>query len=131
MRYSASGITGMSNRWGGRVGRTTRARSRVDRLVGKTYLTDMNAQIKVSAKGQVVIPKDVRDRLGIAEGSMLDVIESGDGVFLRKPAKRKKMTVEEATAFLREKINYKGPPLPIERLSWSAEVDREFERSRK
>ena len=99
----------------------------VDCLVGKTYLTGMNAQIKVSAKGQVVIPKDVRDRLGIADGTILDVIESGDGVFLRKPGKRKKLTVEEATAFLREKINYKGPPLPIERLSWSAEVDRAFE----
>jgi AbrB family looped-hinge helix DNA binding protein len=92
----------------------------------------MNAQTKVSAKGQVVIPKQVRDRLGIGEGTVLDVIESGDGVFLRMPAKRKKMSVEETTARLKELINWQGPPLPIERLSWSAEVDREFEeRNRK
>ncbi len=100
-------------------------------LWGKTYLTAMNAQTKVSGKGQVVIPKDVRDRLGMVEGTVLDVIESADGVFLRRPAKRKKMTVEEASAFLRERVHYDGPPLPIEKLSWSAEVDREFERSRK
>jgi AbrB family looped-hinge helix DNA binding protein len=91
----------------------------------------MNAQIKVSGKGQVVIPKDVRDRLGMVEGTVLDLIESGDGVFLRKPSKRKKMSVAEALVFLRERVHYDGPPLPIERLSWSAEVDREFERSRK
>jgi len=91
----------------------------------------MKAQTKVSGKGQIVIPKDVRDRLGMVEGTVLDVIESAEGVFLRRQAKRKKMSVEEATAFLREKIHYKGPPLPIERLSWSAEVDREFEHSRK
>ena len=92
----------------------------------------MNAQIKVSGKGQVVIPKDVRDRLGMVEGTVLDVIESAEGVFLRKPAKRKKMSVEEATVRLRELIKWDGPPLPIERLSWSAEVDREYEeRNRK
>jgi AbrB family looped-hinge helix DNA binding protein len=91
----------------------------------------MTAQTKVSGKGQVVIPKDVRDRLGMVEGTVLDVIESADGVFLRRPSKCKKMSVEEALAFLRERVHYDGPPLPIERLSWSAEVDREFERSRK
>ncbi len=87
----------------------------------------MNAQTKVSGKGQVVIPKDVRDRLGMVEGTVLDVIESAEGVFLRRPPKCKKMAVEEATARLRELIKWDGPPLPIERLSWSAEVDREFE----
>lgn len=92
----------------------------------------MNAQTKVSGKGQVVIPKDVRNRLGMVEGTVLDVIESADGVFLRRPAKRKKMSVEEATVRLRELIKWDGPPLPIERLSWSAEVDREYEeRNRK
>jgi AbrB family looped-hinge helix DNA binding protein len=87
----------------------------------------MNAQIKVSAKGQVVIPKDVRDRLGMVEGTVIDVIESAEGLFLRKPGQRKKLTVAEASARLRELIKWEGPPLPIERLSWSAEVDREFD----
>ncbi len=42
----------------------------------------MTAQTKVSAKGQVVIPKDVRDRLKWSEGTTLKVIESGAGVTL-------------------------------------------------
>lgn len=91
----------------------------------------MNAQTKVSGKGQVVIPKDVRDRLGMVEGTVLDVIESTEGVFLRRPAKRKKLSVDEASALLREKVHYNGPPLSIEQLSWSAEADREFRRTKR
>ncbi len=42
----------------------------------------MNAQTKLSAKGQVVIPKDVRDRLRWAEGMKLAVVESSGSVTL-------------------------------------------------
>lgn len=87
----------------------------------------MTAQTRLSAKGQVVIPKDVRDRLGLVAGTVFDVIETSDGVVLRKPRTRPKISVVEATRRLREMIKWDGPPLPIERLSWSAEVDREFE----
>ena len=90
----------------------------------------MTAQTKLSAKGQIVIPKDVRDRLGWPQGSELEVIETAGGVLLRKPPKRKKLTFEEATAQLRKVINYKGPPLTIEQLSWSAEADREYRESK-
>jgi AbrB family looped-hinge helix DNA binding protein len=91
----------------------------------------MTAHTRLSAKGQVVIPKDVRDRLGLVEGTVLDVIESADGVFLRKPPQRRKLTVEEALAQFREIFKWEGPPLPIERLSWSAEADREFEKRKR
>ena len=87
----------------------------------------MTAQTRLSAKGQVVIPKDVRDRLGLVAGTVFDVIETGDGVVLRKPQSSQKMSVEQALKLLKKTVHYKGPPLPIERLSWSAEVDREFE----
>lgn len=103
----------------------------IDFVAGKTYLTGMTAQTKLSAKGQVVIPKDVRDRLGWPQGSQLELIETGDGILLRKRPERKKMTVEEATAKLRTLVDYNGPPIPIEQLSWSAEVDREYEKSRR
>jgi len=77
----------------------------------------------MSARGQVVIPKDVRDRLGWLQGHALDVVETGGGVLLRKKQQRKGISVEEATARLREIYQHKGPPIPIERLSWSPEVD--------
>ena len=90
----------------------------------------MTAHTKLSAKGQVVIPKDVRDRLGWPQGSELEVVETAGGVLLRKPHKRRKLTFNEATAQIRQIVNYTGPQLTIEQLSWSAEADREFRQSR-
>jgi AbrB family looped-hinge helix DNA binding protein len=90
----------------------------------------MTAQTKLSAKGQVVIPKDVRDRLGWPQGSELEVIETAGGVLLRKPQSRKALTFEEATARIRKVVNYQGPPLTIEQLSWSAEADRAYQKSK-
>ena len=90
----------------------------------------MNAQTKLSAKGQVVIPKDVRERLGWPQGSELEVVETAEGVLLRKPRTRDKLTVAEAMAQLRRVINYKGPPLSVEQLSWSAEADQAYRRSK-
>jgi AbrB family looped-hinge helix DNA binding protein len=43
----------------------------------------MNAQTRVSAKGQVVIPKEVRDRLHWEPGTRLEVVEGHDGVSLK------------------------------------------------
>lgn len=83
----------------------------------------MSAHTKLSAKGQVVIPKDVRDRLGLIEGMTLDVIETGDGVMLRRSRQPGKISATEAVARLRTIYQHKGPPVPIERLSWSAEVE--------
>jgi AbrB family looped-hinge helix DNA binding protein len=90
----------------------------------------MAAQTRLSAKGQVVIPKDVRDRLGLIEGTVFDVVETGDGLLLRKPHQRKKLSVDEALEQIRRTVHYKGPPLTIEQLSWSAEADRAYRRTR-
>ncbi|NLS15224.1 AbrB/MazE/SpoVT family DNA-binding domain-containing protein [Rhizobium sp. P40RR-XXII] len=40
--------------------------------------------MRVTEKGQVTIPKEIRDRLGIAPGSEVDFIASGSGAMLVK-----------------------------------------------
>ncbi|MBX9861041.1 MAG: AbrB/MazE/SpoVT family DNA-binding domain-containing protein [Sphingomonas sp.] len=70
----------------------------------------MATVIKASSKGQVVLPKRTRDRLGIDSGTLLEVIETATGVELR-PLKQSGLTADEATARLREIVRYTGPRL--------------------
>ena len=41
------------------------------------------ARTKVSERGQVVIPKPIRDRLGLKRGQVLEVTELDGGILLR------------------------------------------------
>lgn len=79
----------------------------------------MNAHTKMSERGQVVIPKEVRDRLRIAVGDRLEVVERPDGVLLRKPSDGKSgRSFEEITVRLREIASaYNGPPVSIEEMN--------------
>lgn len=77
----------------------------------------MNAQTKLSAKGQVVIPKDVRDRLGLTEGTLFDVIERGGEVVLRRHGAQKSgLTAAEAFKEIQKFYRYDGPPVSIEEM---------------
>jgi AbrB family looped-hinge helix DNA binding protein len=72
----------------------------------------MNALTKLSTKGQVVIPKDVRDALGWPEGQPLVVRHSAGRAILEPPeAPREKISWEE---FRRRVPKYEGPPVAIE-----------------
>jgi len=51
-------------------------------------------EIKVDAKGRVVIPQSVRERLEIKEGTLILVEEREDGVLLR-PVREKKKKIED------------------------------------
>jgi AbrB family looped-hinge helix DNA binding protein len=44
--------------------------------------------VTIDGAGRVVIPKPLRDKLGLHAGSALEVVETSDGVTL-KPAQRK------------------------------------------
>ena len=83
----------------------------IDTWIGKTYLTVMNAQTKVSVKGQVVLPKVTRERLGLSSGTILDVIETSGGVELRPAKARPCLSLDEALKKLRAVVNYTGPRL--------------------
>jgi AbrB family looped-hinge helix DNA binding protein len=77
----------------------------------------MNAKTTMSAKGQVVIPKEVRDALGFTPGQALDVIRTGGGVLLRPSAAKSGRSFEEITASIRALYQHQGPPVPIEEMS--------------
>jgi AbrB family looped-hinge helix DNA binding protein len=72
----------------------------------------MNAVTKLSTKGQVVIPKDVRDALGWPEGQTLIVRQSGGRAILEPPTPpREKIDWQE---FRRRVPRYNGPPVATE-----------------
>jgi AbrB family looped-hinge helix DNA binding protein len=65
----------------------------------------------MSTKGQVILPKAVRESRKWAPGTKLVVEERSDGVFLR-PVRENPFpptTIEEVLAM----VNYKGPPITI------------------
>lgn len=83
----------------------------------------MNAYTKLSEKGQVVVPKATRDRLGWRPGTDLEVIETGDAVTLRRKHRRETLTVAQAVARFRQIYRHEGPRTPIEELSWRPDRD--------
>lgn len=70
----------------------------------------MNIATRLSAKGQVVLPKATRDRLGLKPGDVLDVIEQAGGVTLRpRPPAETGPTAAEVFARIRQILPYHGP----------------------
>ena len=78
------------------------------------------ATVKLSSKGQVVIPKDVRDSLHWGAGVELVLITTEQGVMLQtKPDNKKKYTAKSLRGFLQ----HKGEPVPTEQLCQPVEYD--------
>lgn len=72
----------------------------------------MGAHTTVSAKGQVVIPKELRERLRWTVGTSLEVIETGGGVMLKpREAGRERITLEE---FYHRVPPHDGSPVSLE-----------------
>jgi antitoxin PrlF len=57
---------------------------------------------KISSKGQIVLPIEIRNKLGLKEGNLLIVSDSGDSICMRKIDLPKIKTWEEATKPFRE-----------------------------
>jgi len=62
--------------------------------------------VRLSSKGQIVLPKRYRDKYGLRTGDCLVVDELDDGVLVieRQPRTR----IEELTAQLREEVRKRG-----------------------
>lgn len=93
----------------------------------------MSAFTKISGKGQVVVPKSMRDLNGWPAGTDLEVVDAGDGVLLRprRPAVDR-LSVEEAVARLQQIYIHKGPPVSLDEMTAAVEQEAvaRYERSR-
>lgn len=66
----------------------------------------MSVDIRISSKGQVVIPKDVRDALGLATGATLRMTHHGRRIILEAPEEAQpRISYEE---FRRRVPRYEG-----------------------
>jgi AbrB family looped-hinge helix DNA binding protein len=78
----------------------------------------MNMETRLSAKGQIVIPKDVRDRMRLEIGETFDVVERENEVVLRRKNGRRATPAAQAVADAVREIQsfyrYEGPPVSDE-----------------
>jgi len=81
----------------------------------------MNARATFSAKGQIVIPKDLRDRYRFATGQVVDVVETPEGVLLKAPAPHKASSFEEAFDRMRQAVRYGGRRR--DEAEWRTDID--------
>ena len=51
-------------------------------------------QLKIDRAGRIVVPKAIRERLGLEAGTDLEIIEGAGGILVR-PAKREPLLVRE------------------------------------
>jgi AbrB family looped-hinge helix DNA binding protein len=64
---------------------------------------------RLSSKGQVIIPKAVRERHGWEPGAVLEVDDQGDAVVLRRASPFPSARIEDVYGCLK----HDGPPLTI------------------
>ena len=79
-------------------------------------------QTKVSTRGQVVLPKAIRDKRRWKAGTRLIVEDRPEGVLLKPVEKKKKLTIDDWAGV----IEYKAPARTVEEMN--AAIDEEFRR---
>jgi AbrB family looped-hinge helix DNA binding protein len=83
--------------------------------------------ITISSKGQVVIPKEIRDELHWNTGHELTIETTESGLLLKSSSKEKKIRLEDLRGFFK----YDGPPVSIESLCKPVEYTNDWEESEK
>jgi AbrB family looped-hinge helix DNA binding protein len=90
----------------------------------RSYLTAILLELtmprtRLSSKGQVVLPKEIRDRLGWPAGTELDVESEGEAVVLRMRPTRRRTSLDDVIGC----IPHDGPPVTL------AEMDEAVEQA--
>lgn len=80
------------------------------------------SQTTISTRGQVVLPKAIREKRRWKAGTRLTVEDRPDGVLLKPVEKKKKLTIADWAGILK----YKGPPKTIEEMN--AAIEKEVRR---
>ena len=75
--------------------------------------------VKISLKGQIVIPKDVRERLGIKAGGKLAVIVRDDEIILKKIERLDLSEISSRISSVVEKENIDVDKLVMEAVEWA------------
>jgi AbrB family looped-hinge helix DNA binding protein len=82
----------------------------------------MSRYATLSTKGQVVIPKDVRDELGWQSGADLELTQTLGGVVLKAvKSSRRRISADEFDAIVRPHVGPIGDDA-----KWRAAVDADF-----
>jgi len=83
--------------------------------------------VSVTSKGQVTIPKRVREALGITPGSKVEFDIAGGGARLKLIKKHRSSRIEEGAAIL----HYEGPRIPIDEMHGGLAMRRAARRARR
>ena len=79
---------------------------------------------RLSSRGQVVLPKDVRDRHQWKPGQEFEIVETDEGILLRAQSPFPDTTFDE----VRGRTGYEGPPKATDRLTGTAALRKKNER---
>jgi len=83
--------------------------------------------VSVTSKGQVTIPKRVRQALGITPGSKVEFDLEGGGARLKLIKSRALSRIEDGPAIL----NYRGPRIPIQDMHGGLAMKKAAKRARR
>ena len=85
------------------------------------------SEVSVTSKGQVTIPKRVRQALGITPGSKVEFDLEDGGARLKLLKRREPSRIEEGPAIL----DYKGPRIPIAQMHGGFAMKKAAKRARR
>jgi len=85
------------------------------------------AAVSVTSKGQVTIPKRVRQALGITSGSKVEFDLDGGGARLKLVKRQAPSRIEEGPVIL----NYGGPRIPIAQMHGGVAMKKAARRARR
>lgn len=85
------------------------------------------SSVSVTSKGQVTIPKHIRDELGITAGSKVEFELAGGDARMRLVRKGAASRVEDGPGIL----DYAGPRIPISNLQGAVAVRKTARRARR